>query len=582
MDLERDNRRQPQQDTLELAPTSVNGEMQVSQEHGFSSRRLTAMIAGGTLLLGANFPRAVEHVPDEATLPPVPSLTTTEPSKLPPAEAGNFTAIPNEPYPVRDELLRRFEQLLKRDAAVAPRDLVGAYIDALGSAYINGSSQADLVAAVIAQGDFALHEYPEVLSELQKRFPNDPHFAHWGADAAALRALPGGVSVTWISSVLDPYGADILLWKRYENENDHWFPAAGETLAPMLSIGLKGFGTENTHLASDATRVDRGDRLTVDVTLRFWQSGERTDGPEAARLTMREQFTADALGYAQSREIPLELPTSLDGATDLIVRVDYRVAHVRDGEELAAAQFPIESWARLHSVSRAQALAGDGETVSDRSSSEHVGYVVIPLGPGGVEVPVPTVAHSISTQAAYRMLIWRRDDYRGAISAEERRERAQHQLVGQELHELPLIAAPGESPSEAQSVTLPRTGKVHVVFGATWCLPCHHVAPSLREYIAALKDVGSDTRVIRLSTDTDPKQFSAALDGNYPDGVLTVEGWQRFPFRGIPAYLTLENGVIVEADTLTPAVVAQWKREVTVPSAEALSAAYPGSRPPTP
>jgi peroxiredoxin len=99
---------------------------------------------------------------------------------------------------------------------------------------------------------------------------------------------------------------------------------------------------------------------------------------------------------------------------------------------------------------------------------------------------------------------------------------------------------------------------VHVVFWATWCVPCMQEIPMLREHYAAWRDRGLEVLGVVLSMNQTPqivRAVSQTYKVNYPvlfDGDDVVR--DKYRVETIPRnFLIDKKGVIRYADTVLPA-----------------------------
>jgi peroxiredoxin len=99
---------------------------------------------------------------------------------------------------------------------------------------------------------------------------------------------------------------------------------------------------------------------------------------------------------------------------------------------------------------------------------------------------------------------------------------------------------------------------VHVVFWATWCVPCVAEIPILRDVYAECRDRGLEILSVVISTNQTPdmvRALSRHFKINYPilfDGDDVVRG--RYRVEAIPQnYLIGKDGIIRYAGTHLPA-----------------------------
>ena len=98
---------------------------------------------------------------------------------------------------------------------------------------------------------------------------------------------------------------------------------------------------------------------------------------------------------------------------------------------------------------------------------------------------------------------------------------------------------------------------VHLVFWATWCVPCMQEIPVLREHYTAHRDRGLEVLSVVLSMNQTPatvRAVSQTYNVNYPilfDGSDVVRG--KYRVETIPRnFLIDRKGIIRYADTVLP------------------------------
>jgi thiol-disulfide isomerase/thioredoxin len=118
-----------------------------------------------------------------------------------------------------------------------------------------------------------------------------------------------------------------------------------------------------------------------------------------------------------------------------------------------------------------------------------------------------------------------------------------------------LIRGPDGMPGE---LSLPADRTHILLLGATWCGPCHDLAPSVEAFIAAIAGRDNAPVVHRLSIDHDPDSFDAALAA-YPSGICTDAFKEDFAVDVVPKYYLIGEGKLVEQGIVSEERLVSWR-----------------------
>lgn len=128
-------------------------------------------------------------------------------------------------------------------------------------------------------------------------------------------------------------------------------------------------------------------------------------------------------------------------------------------------------------------------------------------------------------------------------------------LLGRDLTSVPLLRGADGLPGELAL----RADRTHILlFGATWCGPCHALAPSVEAFTAAIAGRDGAPIVHRLSIDDDPDSFDAALAA-YPSGICTDAFEEDFVVDAVPKYSLVREGKVVEHGVVSEEGIAAWR-----------------------
>lgn len=108
---------------------------------------------------------------------------------------------------------------------------------------------------------------------------------------------------------------------------------------------------------------------------------------------------------------------------------------------------------------------------------------VCPLGPDGRELPCPEILQDYRLQSnLLNYVLDGKSTMRQRFRDRADRDRKHASLIGRDLVSVPLSRGADGMPGD---LALPADSTHILLFGATWCGPCHERAPSVRAFVEA-------------------------------------------------------------------------------------------------
>jgi thiol-disulfide isomerase/thioredoxin len=318
------------------------------------------------------------------------------------------------------------------------------------------------------------------------------------------------------------------------SQNDQKFVLDGKQfIAPLFKI----------HIGGDREKIPTRD-IQVTGTLEIWSRAE------PRQLLHSEEFSRKELGIRTKYDF-MVLPATLrdireqpEASFDTCVK--FQIMETREG--IPPASFNSEVWARLDRVQEA--------------SGKYFGFKVTSLGPNGRELPYPMVAHW-NVIGHLKEIIYYKEPTRAAVLERDEERLRKEGVIGSELKELRMAYVPGMP--DATTIDIPERGRAVVIAGASWCGPCRALDPRVKDYTKHLTDMGSPTKVYKVSIEDDKVESGRASDPlfieEYPSGVLSKQQQKELSMNAVPCYLVIDDGRIIRQGILTKEVLDALQNE---------------------
>jgi thiol-disulfide isomerase/thioredoxin len=196
-----------------------------------------------------------------------------------------------------------------------------------------------------------------------------------------------------------------------------------------------------------------------------------------------------------------------------------------------------------------------------KNSEPYSGLKVTPLGPEGVELANPILAHG-NTYYFYEDILYRKSEIQKNLQRQAAKEQKSKALIGSRVTNLQMAFIPGSE--GLKEISIPQRGRTVVIAGASWCGPCRGLDPKVKEYAAYLASSGSGTKVFKVSIEDEKVQGgdvgSAEFEEEFPNGVLTKQQQEDFVIEMVPWFLLIEDGVIVQQGVLSEAKLGEFQK----------------------
>lgn len=427
----------------------------------------------------------------------------------------------------RKPLIELLNKSLSSPEAITPHDWVEHMSSALTAGGMSEEEIPKVLGGYLARGLFPPAQYVEALAILHRRYPEDAAVTLAFAKVAGVGTdLPSAsVLFSWTSSAGGNLGLDALSAERQERSDSRWSPESSWDLPINVNLvfdGLKPQSQSNPHPRISLTGTMEG----------VSDSGQLLWSRDLDPIT----FTDPASDHDYV-SLQIKGESELPGGP-ITIRITYEIAQQSpEGfEDSRTSRFRGEHWTRFVPVTEKSAPL------------KEVGYREVPLGLHGQRLENPSILSSAVFDVVSEILVTNRENLLERLKAEEQREQHRAQLIGRPL---PEISLSHDSNGAASTLALKGEGTCILVFGATWCGPCGAIAPEVEAFIQSNSAHQGRAAVYRFSVD-DPDDYAKAVNGKYPDGVITPNQGEALTISSVPAYVVTRNGRIVDFGVLGP------------------------------
>lgn len=443
--------------------------------------------------------------------------------------------------------LERFSyQELLKTIPTTPKKLIDGISKRMIKAGLSPEQAADTIDVMIADGLFEFTDIEQAIAATRLlRSHTAPVNATSDLELAAKSDLPkprGGFWTSWNSSGEDPLGLDCIKLRRFEQPEDkfedrYFFVDDKNFVAPVFKFGL------TSGLLKDQKRFVR-----ITGSLDIW----RRDNPN--ELVFNKEFyeEREIIGSTNIISLPLFLDSVSTRATEsFLARVKLTIQDKLDDGRWTSDSS--ELWSRLDPI---------------KNSEPYSGLKVTPLGPKGIELANPILAHG-STYYFYRDILYNKSEIQKHLQRQADKKQKSKGLIGSTITKLQMAYSPGSK--EPKVLSIPQKGRTVVIAGATWCGPCRALDPKVKEYAAHLASIGSGTKVIKVSIEDEKVEGdhvgSVEFDEEFPSGILAEQQQKDLVIEMVPWFLLIEDGVIVKQGVLSEERIAEFKTQESAQTA---------------
>lgn len=462
---------------------------------------------------------------------------------------GNGLAL--VPSPLREALEAFVDAEFALDRPITPEAFAKGFVAALVAGGLPTEEAIRTAAAFAAQGGAYLsfadrRRMTEALSASHPDCPVVDGLAECQGHPGA--AVPPGGVVVACNDILEE---GMLFWARHARNDPSWLPrdAFDEPIECLVSACSFNVGSSGVTGEDDTLRV----RATMELFVE--QPGEERRSLTRTSIAVTEPVAPRGDPGFTSVFIPnsgIHVPRSAfplpDGAR-LIVEVRYEAVHHAPGIT-AEKRAAIAGTALYQIVPR---MAADGDSSDPAAGVARFG--VVPLGTDGRELARPEVVSERAMDCFWKFVLSGKPSSKEWILKRVDAERKHASLLGRDLVAVPLLrGADGLSGELAL-----RTDRTHLLlFGATWCGPCHALAPTVKAFVEAIAGRDGAPVVHRLSIDDEPDSFDAALAA-YPSGICTDAFEEDFVVDAVPKYYLVREGKVVEHGVVSEELIGRWR-----------------------
>ena len=503
-------------------------------------------VLGGACLVAASLvmPRS-GHAEDDTSAP-----TDT----VPPLERSDYlfdrNGLAGMPSPVREAIEAFVAAEFAIERRVYPEQFASDFIEALEQGGLSEEDAVRTVAAFVNLGNcFSFVDRRKITAALEATYPDWSMPDSLVPSEASPEATvpPGGVMVSCYD-VLDP---DMLCLARRQRKDPTWLPGSAFDVPIECNVEANCFVIDSPGVTGEH------DTLRVTGTMELFV--ERM-GEERRTLTSEHLAYTEAVGPGD-RGLVTDVPSSqiyvprsvfpLPDDARLLLEVHYDVVHHAPAvppDERAA----IAGRVLYRVVPRLSANAATGDPAAAVERLE-----ICPLGPDGKELPCPEVLQDYRLQAnLLTFVLGGKSMMRQRFRERAATDRKIASLVGQDLASVPLLRGADGMPGD---LPLPADRPHLLLFGATWCGPCHDLAPSVEAFTAAIAGRADAPVIHRLSIDDDPDSFGTALAA-YPSGICTDAFKEDFVIDAVPKYYLIRDGKLAEHGIVDEERIAGWRQ----------------------
>ena len=509
-----------------------------------------AVLSGACLVATSLVMPRSGHAEDEPS-PPTDTVRSLERSDY----LFDRNGLAGMPSPVREAIEAFIAAEFALERRLYPEQFASGFIEALEQGGLSEEDAVRTVAAFVNLGNcFSFVDRRNITAALAARYPDWPMPDSLVPEDARPEASvpPGGVMVSCYD-VLDP---DMLVLARYKRKDPTWLPCSAFDVPIECNVEANFFVIDSPGVTGEQ------DTLRVTGTMELFV--ERT-GEERRTLTSEHLAYTEAVGpgdrglVTDGPSSQIHVPRSVFPLPDdarLLLEVRYDVVHHAPGvppDERAAIAGRVLY--RVVPTLSANAATGDPAAAVERLE-------VRPLRPDGKELPCPEILQDYRLQAnLLAFVLGGKSNMRQRFRERAAADRKVASLVGRELASVPLIRGADGMPGE---LSLPADRTHILLFGATWCVPCHDLAPSVEAFIAAIAGRDDAPVIHRLSINDDPDSFDAALAAS-PSGICTDAFKEDFVVDAVPKYYLIREGTLVEQGIVSEEQITSW-REMYAPA----------------
>ena len=427
----------------------------------------------------------------------------------------------------REPLIELLSKSLSSPETMTPHDWVEEMSNALTAGGMSEGEIPKVLGGYVARGLFPPAQYVETIAILHRRYPEDAAVAGAFAKVALVGTdLPSAsVLFSWTSSAGGNLGLDALSAERSQRFDPSWAPENAWDLPINVNLVFDGLMPQS----------EGNPQPRISLT------GTMEGLSDSGKLLWSRDLEPIAFTNPASDHNYVSL--QIQGESDLpggpiTIRITYEIAQQSpEGfEDSRTSRFRGEHWTRFVPVTEKSA------------PPKEVGYREVPLGLHGQRLENPSILSSAVFDVVSDILVTNRKNLLERLRAEEQRELLRHELIGSPLSEISLSH---DSKGAASTLALRREGTSILVFGATWCGPCGAIAPEVEAFIQSKSTHQGRAAVYRFSVD-DPEDYGKAVNGKYPDGVITPSQGEALTISSVPAYVVTKDGRIVDLGVLGP------------------------------
>ncbi len=456
------------------------------------------------------------------------------------------------PSPLREALEAFVDAEFALDRPITPEVFATGFVEALVAGGLPTKEAVRTAAAFAAHAEYlAFVDRRRMTEALSAAHPDCPVVdglaeckGHHGA------AVPPGGVVVACNDILDE---GMLFWARHDRNDPSWLPrdAFDEPIECLVSACSFNVDSPGVIGEDDTLRV----RSTMELFVE--QPGEKRRSLTRTSIAVTEPVAPRGDPGFTSVGIPtsgIHVPRSAfplpDGAR-LIVEVRYEAVHHAPGIT-AEKRAAIAGTTQYQIVPR---MAADGDARDPSTGVKR--FEVFPLGTDGEDLARPEVVSDRAIDCFWKFVLSGKPSTKEWILKRADAERKHTSLLGRDLTSVPLIRGADGMPGELAL----RADRTHILlFGATWCGPCHERAPSVEKFIEAIAGRDDAPLVHRLSIDDDPDSFDAALAA-YPSGICTEAFEEDFVVDAVPKYYLVREGKVVEQGGVSEEAIAAWREQ---------------------
>ena len=447
--------------------------------------------------------------------------------RIDPTTADLLKALPDG---IREPLEASLASHLHSTRTMTPSEWVEEMSIVLSGAGLPDAEIAAVLGGLLERGLFSVGDRIEAVRTLGATYPDDDALQTWISRLPIDGDAPeGSIMVSIRESAGDPCELDGLSWARLERRDAGWAPEHPWDIPVKASLWIASIDGNRPGIGAE-------DRFLVSGTL------SATDG--AGMTVWRKPIEGDFDTSASHRKIDLSLqgPEDLPGGP-----LDLIFEYVFTQESPSGADGVPPSRRSFHSRFRARL-----EPVAEATTV--VGYREVPYGLGRrLSKPELVSAAVLDAMSFY----FATPDVARAPIEKARMTADRHaSLIGTQFETL-VLAHPASD--GGTTLAVPSHGDAVIFFGATWCQPCHEIAPRIRDWVESLRGRPDAPRVFRIAVDTDEDRYARAVAGDYPDGVIAPDDQTRLAIDAVPMFVVVRQGRLAEIGVTGPHTIERFR-----------------------